>query len=55
MSWVGKDSMQEIILATKSDANLISVILTISCAVSLHCFLQIVSCRHIIHVTSLMQ
>lgn len=46
--------MQGIILATKSDANLIAVISIISCALFLHYFLQTVSCRYTIHVTSLM-
>lgn len=36
--------MQEIVLAPKSDANLIYTILTVPCALFLHYFLHIVSC-----------
>lgn len=42
--------MQQIILATKSGATLISRILTISRALVLYYFLQVVSCRYTIHV-----
>lgn len=42
---------EDIVSATKSDANLISTIFTVSCALLLHYFLQIVSCRCTIHMT----
>lgn len=45
--------MQEIVLATKSDANRMSINLTVSYALFLHYFLHRISCRHTIHVTSL--